>query len=289
MTKVAMYVKQQSVSHRMNISQLSSLIETLPTQGLSLSQIETLKIQCSLRLLQNQMKCEHIFFFGKVLGVYGDYYLAFSTDPDNFMPAIFFCSQDCSVWFSLTGIDPVARDEVTALDSPFSGSLITEFELPSGAIITEEQRLAGFVGDVSEKCFLIPRGYAIQTALKAVLKNPTWVGSPIQTYRTLSNLRHWRTGMRELSAVDKTFSNPAVDFLESFNDPDDWMFDFAGENEELRLRSLRWPGFTFYLCDTVFANFYFGQAIACTDVAEILSQKTEARRAHETIPLTAKH
>jgi hypothetical protein len=53
------------------------------------------------------------------------------------------------------------------------------------------------------------------------------------------------------------------------------MFDFAGENEELRLRSLRWPGFTFYLCDTVLANFYFGQAIACTGVAEMLSQKTD--------------
>jgi hypothetical protein len=273
----------------MQIGHLSALIETLPSQGLSLSHMETLKIQCSLRLLQNQMKCEHIFFFGKVLGVYGDYYLAFSTDPDKFMPSIFFCSQDCTVWFSLTGLDASARSEVTALDAPFSGSLITEFELPSGAIITEEQRLAGFLADATEKCFLIPRGYVLQTALKAILKNPTWVGSPIQTYRTLSNLRHWRLNNRELSAIDKAFSNPAVDFLESFNDPEDWTFDFSGENEELRLRSLRWPGFTFYLCDTVFANFYFGQGIACTDVAESLSQKIDSKHAHETIPLTAKH
>jgi hypothetical protein len=54
----------------------------LPAQGLGMSQFEAIKIQCSLRLLQNQMRAEHMYFFGKVLGVRSDYYVAFSKVVD---------------------------------------------------------------------------------------------------------------------------------------------------------------------------------------------------------------
>jgi hypothetical protein len=37
--------------------------------------------------------------------------------------------------------------------------------------------------------------------------------------------------------------------------PTDWAFDFSGENDELRLRSRKWPGVMFYVCDSVFANY----------------------------------
>jgi hypothetical protein len=83
--------------------------------------------------------------------------------------------------------------------------------------------------------------------------------------------------------LDKAFSNPAIDFLEPLTDLSDWMFDFSGENDELRLRSLRWPGFTFYVCDSVFANYYFGYGIAQTDVAAALTQKIDPSIAHKSL------
>jgi hypothetical protein len=65
-----------------DIGDLLPLLESLLTQGPGVSQLEAIKIQCSLRLLQNQMKAEHLYFFGKVLGVRSDYYLVFSMVID---------------------------------------------------------------------------------------------------------------------------------------------------------------------------------------------------------------
>jgi hypothetical protein len=62
-----------------------------------MSQLEAIKILCSLRLLQNPMKAEHPFFFGKVLGVRSNYYVALSTVLDAWLPSVHYCSQDCVV------------------------------------------------------------------------------------------------------------------------------------------------------------------------------------------------
>jgi hypothetical protein len=58
---------------QVDIGDFLPLLQKLPTEGLSVSQLEAIKIHCSLRLLQNQMKAEHMYFFGKVLGVRSDY------------------------------------------------------------------------------------------------------------------------------------------------------------------------------------------------------------------------
>jgi radial spoke head protein 9 len=267
----------------MEIGELSSLIQAVPDQGLSLSQVEIIKVQCSLRLLQNQMKAATMFFFGKVLGIHNDYYLAFSSDVDKLFPSIFYCSQDAVTWFSLTGIDPEGREEIILLRMPYTGSLISESTLPSGRVINEEQRLAALVADIAEHCLLIPRGYVIKTALSAVLRNPLWSGLPLADYRKLSNIRHWKPREEPLSPLDKTFNNPAVDFIDPLDDLSEWSYDFGGDIEEIKLKSLRWPGFAFYICDTVFANSYFGNGIAEPGVVDLLAEKGDPSKAHRNI------
>jgi radial spoke head protein 9 len=267
----------------MEIGNLARFLEVVPSQGLSVSQLERIKIECSLRLLQNQMKAEAVFFLGKVLGINDDYYLAFSVENNKYCPSLYYCSQDAVTWFALGGISPELRDEVLCVKAPFTGSLISEVTLPSGAIVHEEQRLAALIADVAKECLLIPRGAVLQTALKFILTNPMWVGLPIQSYRRISNLRHWRIPETELTLLEKTFSNPALDFLPPLADLTEWAFDFSGTNEELKLRSLKWPGFTFYLCNEVWANTYFGTGIAEVNVSERITQKVNPVEAHKTI------
>jgi hypothetical protein len=85
-----------------DIRDLLPLLEKLPTHGLHVSRLEPIKIQCLLRLLQSQMKAEPMHFFGKVLGVRSDYYVAFSTVVEAWPPSVRYYSQDCVVWLSLT-------------------------------------------------------------------------------------------------------------------------------------------------------------------------------------------
>jgi hypothetical protein len=155
-----------------DLGDLLLLVEKCPTQGLGVSQLGAIKIQCSMRLLQNQMKAEHMCFFGKVLGVPSDYYVAFSTVIDAWLPSIRYCSQNCLVCFLLMETPTKGGDEVTELGVPFTGNLISEFTLRLVRIIPDGQRLSAVLSDMAEQCVLIP-------TLSAVLKNPTWVGSPI--------------------------------------------------------------------------------------------------------------
>lgn len=266
----------------MEISQLADCIERLPNQGLSLSQIETKRIEISLRLLQSQMKCESIYFFGKILAIHEDYYIAFSTEVNKCIPSIYYCSQDATTWFSLAGIDKETRDEIILLQSPLTGSLISEFTLPSGRIVSEELRLAAIVADLAENCLLVPRGFLLNTALDFVLPNPMWTGIPFDKVQ-MKDFRFWRPREVEMSLLDKALSNPALDFLEPVTDFTPWSFSFSGDSDNIQIRSLKWPGFVFNWQNDHFSNMYFGRGISVPDTSDMISQRTELKDLHKTI------
>jgi hypothetical protein len=87
----------------------------------------------------------------------------------------------------------------------------------------------------------------------------------------------------ELTAIERTFSNPALDFLPALNDLTEWSFDFSGSHEEIKLRSLKWPGLTFYIRNSTWANSYFGTGLADINVSEIITTKVEPALAHKII------
>jgi radial spoke head protein 9 len=264
-----------------DIGELAAVLEEVPSQGISVSQIERIKITCSLRLLQNQMKAESMYFLGKIFALHQDYYLAFSADVNNCVPSIYYCSQDAITWFSVTSVDPEARAEIIQLRSPLTGTLTSECILPSGRIINEEQRIAAILGDISENCLLVPRGFLIRTALDYVLRNPLWEGIPIEKCRKMSNFRHWKVRSVDLTPLEKSLGNPAVDFVEPLSDLSEWSFVFA--NEDIHFKSLRWPGFEFSLKDNTFANLYFGYGLGETNVGEIISNVSAPSQRHKCI------
>lgn len=245
----------------MEISELRNLVQTIPDQGYMVSQIEAIKIECSLKMLQNQMKAEAMFFFGKIYGIKSDYYLAFSTDHNRYIPSIFYCSSDCVSWFSITRVDDSILEEAIQITEPFSGQLISEFQTPAGRLVTEEQRLASVMEDLYRKCFLFPRGYLCQTALEFVLKNPMWTGLSLKDCSLLSNFRHWVPRESEQTPLERALSNPALDFTEPLDSLEGWRVVQTADLEEVQLRSLAWPGFLFSLRGESFVNCYFGRGV----------------------------
>ena len=245
----------------MEIGLLHTLIKRVPNQGVSLSQIETLKIECSLRILQNQIKAESMYFLGKILAIKADYYIAFSTRLDHHYPSTFFSSQDGQNWVSLTAVDEQLRLDAIHIQDQLTGSYIAEFQTPSGRLITEEQRLSSIVYSLLQNCLLFPRGFLVETALEYVLRNPMWTGIPVKECNDLTNFRHWTPREKPLTPLEKAFSNPALDFTEPLADLKDWRVVETQDLDEIQIRSIVWPGFVFSLRDTEFANCYFGNGI----------------------------
>jgi hypothetical protein len=147
--------------------------------------------------------------------------------------------------------------------------------------VNEELRLSALVADLSKHCLLVPRGFLIKTALNLVLLNPTWTGLSIEDCRKASNLRHWRPRAAEQTPLEKSLGNPALDFLEPLSDLSEWAFVFTDEG--VHFKSLRWPGFEFYLNDGTFANLYFGHGIPETNLAEVLAPISEPEERHQAI------
>jgi hypothetical protein len=265
----------------MEISQLESILETVPSQGLSISQVERIRIACSLRLLQNQVRAEAIFFLGKILTIADDYYLAFSTEVNKYMPSIYFCSQDAINWFSIATVERDSRLDILQLKNPLTGVLTSESQTVGGRIVSEELRLSAIFADIAENCILIPRGFLVQTALNFVLPNPAWTGLPVEKCRRVSNLRHWRVRFHQLSLLEKSLSNPALDFLDPLDDLTEWTFVFS--DDTVHFKSIRWPGFEFSISEDWFANLYFGFGIPELDVTEVVTDVSPAEERHKHI------
>jgi hypothetical protein len=253
----------------MEVSELAAILESVPSQGLFLSQLERLRVCCSLRLLQNQVKAESIYFLGKILTLGNDYYLAFSTQVNKYMPAIYFCSQDAITWFSIANVDGEAKEEIILHRTPLTGTLTSEVTLPSGRIVNEELRLAALIADIAERCLLVPRGFLVKTALNLVLLNPMWNGLPLEECRKMSNFRHWRNRSQEPTMLERALGNPAIDFVEPLTGIDTWTFVFVDAG--VHFKSLRWPGFEFWLNGTSFANLYFGFGLPEVDLEKSLA------------------
>jgi len=252
----------------MDIGRLQQIIEQVPNQGILLSLPETIRIGCSLKLLQNQVRSEAMFFFGKILAIQADYYIAFSTEHNRYYPSMFFCSTNCIDWFSITKVEDSLREEAIHIREPFTGKLISEFELPSGRLVTEEQRLAAILDTLLHDCLLFPRSYLIQTALNFVIPNPLWSGIPLEESNKLSQFRHWVQRETPPTLLEKALSNPALDFTLPLNDLNGWRFVQTTNLDEVQLRSVHWPGFLFSLCGTEFSNCYFGHGIYEGDLFE---------------------
>jgi hypothetical protein len=265
----------------MEIGQLEAILEAVPSQGIFLSQIERIRVACSLRLLQNQMKAEAMFFLGKIITLGDDYYLAFSTEVNKYMPSIYFCSQDAITWFSIASVDPETREEILQLRNPLTGVLTSECPVESGRIVNEELRLSAIISDMVENCVLIPRGFLVKTALNYILLNPTWTGLPLEKCQRMSSFRHWRERKQELSLLEKSLGNPALDFVDPLDDLTEWSFVFS--DDSVHLKSIRWLGFEFSLSDDTFSNLYFGYGIPETHVTELITEVSPASERHKHI------
>jgi nucleoside diphosphate kinase len=260
----------------MEIGQLNTLIKRLANQGVGLSQIETLKIQCSLRILQNEIKAESVYFLGKILAIKADYYIAFSTKLDHHYPTTFFSSQNGQKWVSLTAVDDELRLDAIHIQEQLTGSYISEFQTSSGRLITEEQRLSSIVYTLMQDCLLFPRGYLVETALEYVLLNPMWSGIPLKECNDLTNFRHWTPREKPLTPLEKAFSNPSLDFTAPLSSLKGWRVVETQDLDEVQLRSIYWPGFIFSLKGAEFGNCYFGNGIYEGDLFREPDQHTYA-------------
>ncbi|XP_044141270.1 radial spoke head protein 9 homolog isoform X1 [Bufo gargarizans] len=247
----------------MDAESLSLSLELVP--GLSPEQSAVLRT--SLLLLQRDMRLSRVFFWGKILGVQGDYYIAQGTDGgEQLSSRRTFYSLNCLDWCLLTPPtddvigeaqlikgrfigDPAHEYEHTVRSKAGEGSAVYEEEVMKH--FKEESRLVATIAMIDREAAVAPRGAFLKNPLGQVNVNSSFRGLTVSEAKRLSSFFHFTPTLhpKKKSLLEKADQDPAIDFLNSLEHDVPkgcWSLHWEQGSSVVVLRSLLWLGMTFY-------------------------------------------
>merc|ERR1711860_25951 len=148
-------------------------IDYVGSSGITLSVEQKASLQTSLVLLQDQNKFNKVYFWGKILGVKDDYFIAQGVGRDELEDRKTFYSKDCVNWGLLPQATKNMREQSKLASGRFTGDPSYEFEhtemkKTSDAedaqeeeetiTIKEEDRLSSVIADIDDDVRTVPRG-----------------------------------------------------------------------------------------------------------------------------------
>lgn len=143
--------------------------------------------------------------------------------------------------------------------------------------ITEEERLAFIIEQIDMDTMVVPRGAFVLSSNSHVVQNASFRGLEEHEARKLANFLHLRqpTVLPSLALPERKLLNRSLDFLDnlSWDVPKGcWAIGYDGINGSATLRSLRWPGYSFYhvVRTNNFGSFYSGTGERNLDIAFML-------------------
>lgn len=260
----------------MNVEYLRESLQLCSYAGAHLLNSEQLALlELSLIVLQNDNLLPQIFFWGRLSAINGDYYIALGYLKDALRGRRFFYSKNCVQWYLLP--QPKQTDYAIAalIVRPFSGDIsrIDEVPLdptfdttdPTGPVLvsepqtgqlTEEERLAAVVTQITDESALLPRGALVQRTDGRTVYAPAFRGLRPLEAAQLANYVLYREPRCEWNAnllkrPDYNYSTDIFDTIDSLV-PANRTFALsvdasaAGCGGLVVIRSLYWPGMVFF-------------------------------------------
>ncbi|CAN2387493.1 cilium movement involved in cell motility [Pristimantis euphronides] len=247
----------------MDVETLSSALELLSGHGPSPEQKAA--VRCALLLLRRDMRLSRAYFWGKILGVRGDYYIAQGTEGEEQLTGRrSFYSLNCLDWCLLPpATDDVIR-EAEHIKGRFIGDPSHEYQqtlrrkVGEGPAeeevthhITEETRLVATIALIDREAAVSPRGALIRNTAGEVTTNHSFRGLTVSEARKLSSFSHFTPTPvpKKKSLLEKADLDPAIDFLNSLEHDVPkgcWSLQLEQGSSVVILRSLLWLGMTFF-------------------------------------------
>ncbi|XP_014665626.1 PREDICTED: radial spoke head protein 9 homolog [Priapulus caudatus] len=247
---------------KMESSSLTQDMEFTAGSGAVLSPEQKASLQMSLILLKNENKFRGLFFWGKIMGLSGDYYIAQGRWQHALSDRKRFYSKDCIKWNLLPEPDELMRENSRLMVGRFTGDPSHEFEhveikKVNGqdeeffTAMKEENRLASVIADIDDDAAIIPRGAYLRTPQGIVKPNKSFEGLSIADATKLESYLHFRD-MAKMSGKEvsqRADFNKSLDFLDPISDDipqGSWSIQSERGSGLVVLRSLIWFGLTFY-------------------------------------------
>jgi len=264
--------------------------QSLASSGVTLALPHSAGMQSSLPILKKNYKFTNVFFWGKLLGLKGDYLIAKGIEESYSTNKFFYCTDGVS-WSQL----PVVTEEmmanvakVTTHGLLLSGDISTSLQIPADPLpegeeppeeepepklVTEIDRLAVIVATIDTECAMCPAGALLKKADHTVVDSPTYNG--LSYGKALSSASYVFMNQPKAVSVLTDALAASSDFLKSCSDivPSGALTcKFDEVMNTVTWRSLLYPGFMAYAAvgSSSFGYCYFGDGIKNTDIAFML-------------------
>ncbi|KAF3702751.1 Radial spoke head protein 9 -like protein [Channa argus] len=251
----------------MDADSLYYSVELVAGSGHILNVEQRTALQISLVIMKKNYKFNRVLFWGKILGLKRDYFIAQGRGEDELQDRKNLYSFNCTDWFLLPSVtDPVIKEVSKVVKRRFIGNPSYVYEhveirrrgegddAEEEEIVTkvnEESRLAVTVDQIDEEASVAPRGAFIKNLHGLVQKNHSFVGLSQSEAANLDNFLHFSKpkNVKKKSILEIGELTPAFDFLDVLSDDipkGSWSLQFECASRVCVLRSLLWLGLTFY-------------------------------------------
>ncbi|XP_013422186.1 radial spoke head protein 9 homolog [Lingula anatina] len=242
-------------------------VDYVGSSGTILSPEQKAALQTSLVILKNNQKFNRVYYWGKILGVKDDYFIAQGIGKDEMNDKTTLYSKDCVNWNLLPPATDAMKKTSRLAKGRFTGDPSYEFEhvevkktygendevqeeeetIP----IKEEDRLASVISDIDNDVSIVPRAAFIKRPAGQVVKNRSFEGLTVQEAAKLSSYMHFRDAVKlnEKTLLQRANLDKAIDFLDIIEEDipkGSWSLQFERGSGLVTLRSLLWLGYVFY-------------------------------------------
>ncbi|XP_066215418.1 radial spoke head protein 9 homolog isoform X1 [Saccopteryx leptura] len=250
----------------MDAESLLLSLELASGSGLGLSPDRRASLLTSLLLVKRDYRYSRVLFWGRILGLVADYYIAQGLSEDHLAPRKTLYSLNCMEWSLL----PPATEEMVVQTAVVKGRFMGDpsheyehtepqkvkegdkvFEEEVVVRIKEETRLVSVIDQIDKAVSIVPRGALFKTPFGPIHVNRTFEGLSLSEAKKLSSYFHFRepVELKNKTLLEKADLDPSLDFLDSLEHDipkGSWSVQMERGNSLVVLRSLLWPGLTFY-------------------------------------------
>ncbi|XP_074658972.1 radial spoke head protein 9 homolog [Tubulanus polymorphus] len=241
-------------------------VDYVGSSGAILNPEQKAALMNSLVILKDENKFHKVYFWGKILGIKDNYFIAQGVSSDELADRKTFYSKDCTKWGLLAPATQAMREQSKLAKGRFIGDPSYEYEHTEikktadgeetqeeeeTITIKEEDRLASVIAEIGEDVFIIPRGAFVKQSTGEVQKNRCFEGLNVTEAAKLGSYFHFRdaVNLNKKSLLERADLDKGIDFLDSLEDDEpkgSWSLQFEKGSGLVILRSLLWLGYVFY-------------------------------------------
>uniref|UniRef100_H0XGJ5 Radial spoke head protein 9 homolog n=1 Tax=Otolemur garnettii TaxID=30611 RepID=H0XGJ5_OTOGA len=192
-------------------------LELASGSGQGLSPDRRASLLTSLMLVKRDYRYDRVLFWGRILGLVSDYYIAQGLNEDQLAPRNTLYSLNCTEWSLLPPATEEMMTQISVVKGRFMGDPSHEYEHTELQKVNEGEKAFEEEVVIDKAVAVIPRGALFKTPFGPTHVNRTFEGLSLSEAKKLSSYFHFREPieLKNKTLLEKADLDPSLDFMDS--------------------------------------------------------------------------